>query len=131
MSTLGLVSRLTIPRTTTRGWTRIAGNCAAAAARSYAILGKPVSHRFRDNCQIRLSSTLPFSPIFEAIAKHEPTSPAIVHSASERTFSYGSLLHDVASAKDRLSAVVDGRSLDGKRIAFLAENSYDYVGAQA
>src|SRR6201996_258391 len=86
--------------------------------------------RFR-RCQNRLSSTLPSSPIFEAIANHDPTSPAIIHSASDRTFSYGSLLQDVADARDNLFAYAEGRPLAGERIAFLAENSYDYVGAQS
>ncbi|KIX95911.1 uncharacterized protein Z520_08166 [Fonsecaea multimorphosa CBS 102226] len=74
-----------------------------------------------------MASTLPCSPIFAAIAKHDPKSPAIIHSASDRTFCYGSLLHDVAAAKDNLTALAGGRSLVGERIAFLAENGYDYV----
>ncbi|KAL2438976.1 CoA ligase [Exophiala dermatitidis] len=77
--------------------------------------------------RFRMASTLPSTPIFEAIAKHDPRSPAIVHSASDRTFCYGSLLHDVAAAKDNLTALADGKSLAGERIAFLAENGYDYV----
>ncbi|KAH0836176.1 hypothetical protein AYO21_08621 [Fonsecaea monophora] len=76
------------------------------------------------------TSALPSSPIFAAIASHDPESPAIIHSASDRTFSYGSLLRDVAAAKDRIAAVsAAGRKspLAGERIAFLAENGYDYV----
>lgn len=76
-----------------------------------------------------MASTLPKLPIFEAIAKHDPKTPAIIHSSSQRTFTYGSLLHDVAAAKDHLSEVTNGKSLRGERIAFLAENGYDYVGA--
>ena len=76
-----------------------------------------------------MASTLPRTPIFDAVAKHNPKSPAIIHSASDRTFTYGSLLHDVAAAKDTLTEVADGKSLQGERIAFLAENGYDYVGA--
>lgn len=79
----------------------------------------------------RMASTLPSSPIFESIARHDPKSPAIIHSASDRTFCYGSLLHDVAAAKDTLTALTNGKSLAGERIAFLAENGYDYVGAGA
>ncbi|KAK6376551.1 hypothetical protein LTS17_007146 [Exophiala oligosperma] len=74
-----------------------------------------------------MASTLPSSPIFESIARHDPKSPAIIHSASDRTFCYGSLLHDVAAAKDTLTALTNGKSLAGERIAFLAENGYDYV----
>jgi hypothetical protein len=78
---------------------------------------------------LRMASTLPKLAIFEAIAKHDPKTPAIIHSSSQRTFTYGSLLHDVAAAKDHLSEVTNGKSLRGERIAFLAENGYDYVGA--
>lgn len=77
----------------------------------------------------RMASTLPKLPIFEAIARHDPNIPAIIHSSSQRTFTYGSLLHDVAAAKDHLSKAANGQSLRGERIAFLAENGYDYVGA--
>jgi hypothetical protein len=39
------------------------------------------------------------------------------------------LLSDVADGKERL--LKEGRGkIDGERIAFLVENSYDYVGAQ-
>ena len=75
-----------------------------------------------------MASTLPRHPIFDAVAKHDPESLAIVHSSSGRTFKYGSLLRDVASAKDRLKQAAEQRSLDGERVAFLAQNGYDYVG---
>lgn len=78
----------------------------------------------------RLLSTLPKIPIFEAITSHEPQSTAVIHSASRRTFTYSQLLHDVSKTKDRLSQEVEGRKLEGERIAFMAENGYDYVGAQ-
>jgi malonyl-CoA/methylmalonyl-CoA synthetase len=39
-------------------------------------------------------------------------------------------LRDVADAKDKLVREAGGRPIDGERIAFLIENSYDYVGAQ-
>ena len=42
---------------------------------------------------------------------------------------YGSLLHDVAIAKDRLLQRANGKPLRGKRIAFLAENGYGHEGA--
>lgn len=78
--------------------------------------------------------TLPRLKIFEAIAKHDPKSTAIVHSASGRQFTYGELMDDVAEAKERLVREVGGggrgEGLRGERIAFLVENSYDYVGAQ-
>ena len=74
-----------------------------------------------------MASTLPRTPIFNAIAKHDPNSLAIIHSSSDRSFCYGSLLHDVAAAKDNLTEIVGGKSLQGERVAFLAENGYDYV----
>tara|TARA_R110002060_G_scaffold37703_2_gene48856 strand:+ start:241 stop:513 length:273 start_codon:yes stop_codon:yes gene_type:complete len=78
-----------------------------------------------------MASTLPRLPIFEAIAKHDPQSTAVIHSASGRRFKYGELLKDVADGKDRLVREAGGGSAEGQRIAFLVENSYDYVGAQS
>ena len=77
-----------------------------------------------------MTSTLPRLPIFEAIASHDPDSTVVIHSKSGRRFKYGELLKDVAEAKDRLLEEAHGKSLVGHRIAFLVENSYDYVGAQ-
>ncbi|KAI5268190.1 acetyl-CoA synthetase-like protein [Aureobasidium subglaciale] len=75
------------------------------------------------------SAPLPRTPLFEAIKSHDPESSAVIHSNSGRNFSYGSLLKDVAAAKQRLAndANRDADSLRGERVAFLAENSYDYV----
>lgn len=74
---------------------------------------------------------LPRTPLFEAIKSHDPESSAVIHSLSGRQFSYGSLLKDVAIAKQRLAndAGRNAEALQGERIAFLVENSYDYVGA--
>lgn len=71
------------------------------------------------------------SALFEAMMDHNQDSTAIVHSLSGRAFTYGSLLHDVAIAKDELlkGTGMDGASIAGQRLAFLVENSYDYVGA--
>lgn len=74
-------------------------------------------------------SSLPRSAIFEAILSHDPKSTAVVHSKSGRRFTYGELLQDVVEAKDHLGKVANGSSLEGERIAFMIENSYDYVGA--
>ncbi|KAI5244613.1 acetyl-CoA synthetase-like protein [Aureobasidium subglaciale] len=75
------------------------------------------------------SAPLPRTPLFEAIKSHDPQSPAVIHSNSGRNFSYGSLLKDIAAAKQRLAndANRDAGSLRGERVAFLVENSYDYV----
>ncbi|KAK1828540.1 hypothetical protein QBC39DRAFT_264915 [Podospora conica] len=74
-----------------------------------------------------LVSTLPRLPVFEAIARHDPESTAVVHSASGRRFRYGELLGDVCKTRDRLCHAAGRSDLDGERIAFLVENSYDYV----
>ena len=76
-----------------------------------------------------MASTLPRLPLFEAIASHDPKSTAVIHSASGRRFTYGELLNDVADAKEKLLTSAGGNLTDGQRIAFLVENSYDYVGA--
>lgn len=73
-------------------------------------------------------STLPKLPLFEAIAGHDPDSTAVVHSLSGRRFRYGELLGDVTRMRDQLLSATGKTSLDGERIAFLVENSYDYVG---
>ncbi|KAL8755563.1 MAG: hypothetical protein Q9184_004770 [Pyrenodesmia sp. 2 TL-2023] len=74
-----------------------------------------------------MASTLPKLPVFEAIASHDPKSTAVIHSKSGRRFTYGQLLKDVASARDDLRRSAAGQGTDGQRIAFLVENSYDYV----
>ncbi|KAK5951586.1 hypothetical protein OHC33_007264 [Knufia fluminis] len=74
-----------------------------------------------------MASTLPNSSIFRTLAKHDPQNLAIVHSQSGRSFTYGSLIHDVAAAKDDLWERNGQKSLKGERVAFLAENGYDYV----
>jgi len=78
------------------------------------------------------STSLPRTPLFEALSQHDPQSPVVVHSLSGRTFTYGSLLQDVLAAKQRLAedAAEKVDSVEGERVAFLIENSYDYVGAQ-
>ena len=81
-----------------------------------------------------MASTFPDLPIFRAIASHDPKSTAIIHSKSERNFTYGELLKDIEGAKITLysqlrSASAQGESIGGQRVAFLVENSYDYVGA--
>ncbi|KAM5432517.1 hypothetical protein McanMca71_004391 [Microsporum canis] len=81
--------------------------------------------------QIRLLSCLPNLPFFRPLALHDQLSTSVVHSASGRTFSYGNLLGDVTLAQDKLETICERHSkpldLRGKPVAFLAENSYDYV----
>lgn len=78
-------------------------------------------------------ATLQRSAIFEAIQKHDPKNTAVIHSISGRRFQYGSLLHDVAAAKDHLLQATGKKEegIAGERVAFLIENGYDYVGAQS
>ncbi|ORY57199.1 AMP-binding enzyme [Pseudomassariella vexata] len=74
-----------------------------------------------------MTSTLPSLPLFEAISRHDPNSIAVVHCLSGRTFTYGELLPDVARTRDRLHEAAGKPDIRGERIAFLVENSYDYV----
>lgn len=86
------------------------------------------AHTLRPFTFVRMASTLPNSSIFKTLAQHDRKTPAIIHSQSGRSFTYGSLIHDIAAAKDDLWARVGNRSLQGERVAFLAENGYDYIG---
>ncbi|KAG5924854.1 hypothetical protein E4U42_004539 [Claviceps africana] len=72
-------------------------------------------------------ASLPRLPIFEAISKHEPGSTAVIHSVSGRHFTYGELLGDVCRARESFVDASGKKDLQGERIAFLVENSYDYV----
>ena len=81
--------------------------------------------------QPRMASTFPDLPIFRAISSHDPQSTAVIHSKSERRFTYGELLKDVEDAKIKLYEQLKSASPDsigGQRVAFLVENGYDYVG---
>ncbi|KAJ5757226.1 uncharacterized protein N7511_007408 [Penicillium nucicola] len=89
--------------------------------------------RSRMPVALRQLSTLPNTHIFRALQNHDPDSLAVVHSVSARSFTYGSLVADVVAAKEDLerkaanaNANAQGK-LAGERVAFLAENSYDYV----
>ena len=82
-----------------------------------------------------MASTFPNLPIFQAIASHDPNRVAVIHSKSNRTFTYGQLLTDVEGAKIQLyhrlkDATRDGEPIGGQRVAFLVENGYDYIGAR-
>jgi len=77
-----------------------------------------------------MHSTLPRLPVLEAISKHDPSSTAIIHSDSGRTFTYGELLKDISQHSINLKKTAGDKDLAGERVAFLVENGYDYVGAQ-
>lgn len=106
-----------------RGW-----SLRSLPKRSFPLL-LPIPHKtlLSTHSSIRRLSSLPDTPIFRALKIHDPQSPAIVHSRSQRSFTYGNLLQDVAKAKETLAIVAGGNPLAGERISFLAENSYDYV----
>lgn len=95
------------------------------AGRRHASAATLVSSR---PASARMLSTLPRLPLFEAVSKHDPESKAVVHSLSGRTFKYGELLGDVSRARDQLAQAAGRKDLNGERVAFLVENSYDYVG---
>ena len=85
----------------------------------------------RPNQACRMASTLPSTPIFCALASHDPKSTAILHYPSGRRFTYGDLLGDVAYEQQSLQAAAGSGAFGGERVAFLIENSYDYVGANS
>lgn len=71
--------------------------------------------------------------LFRALRDHDPTTTAVV--AASRTFRYGDLLRDVQHGRGIVSQQnrnrVHGKTetgLKGRRVAFLMENNYDYVG---
>ncbi|OAX77512.1 hypothetical protein ACJ72_08188 [Emergomyces africanus] len=109
---------------TSRGLIPLTCSCPLKPAASFYLSSNP---RRRS----RLSSTLPDLPLFRALQRHDPKSVAVVHSASGRTFTYGSLIGDVLrSQKDLLqcaAASPKNIALRGAPVAFLVENSYDYV----
>ncbi|KAL2004139.1 hypothetical protein VTN02DRAFT_6236 [Thermoascus thermophilus] len=91
----------------------------ASLRRSSSSILSRTRYLSRPSC--RLLSTLPDLPLFRALQAHDASRPAVVHSVSGRSFTYGNLLGDVLRSKEALSGV------EGERVAFLAENGYDYV----
>jgi hypothetical protein len=79
----------------------------------------------------RSLATLPNLPLFHALTNHDPASLAVVNRYAEpKRFTYGNLVADVLLAQDRLARLAGERhdGLQGKRVAFIALNSYDYTG---
>ncbi|KAI0191033.1 AMP-binding enzyme [Xylaria flabelliformis] len=70
---------------------------------------------------------LPKFPLFDAITRHDPNSTAVAHCLSGRSFKYGELLPDICRARDHIYQAAGKTDIRGERIAFLVENSYDYV----
>ncbi|KAI1378554.1 acetyl-CoA synthetase-like protein [Hypoxylon crocopeplum] len=98
-------------------------------SRPYSLLNhsSPIFGKFTTRIRMASTLTLPKLPIFEAIASHNPQSTAIVHCLSRRTFKYGELLPDVSRTRDRILEAAGKSDIRGERVAFLIENSYDYV----
>lgn len=86
------------------------------------------TYKSRGLSRMASSLTLPRLPVFDAIAGHDPQSPAVIHCLSGRTFKYGEILPDVCRVRDRIYAAAGKSDIRGERVAFLIENSYDYVG---
>ena len=75
-----------------------------------------------------MASTSSPVPILQTIRSHDPSSTAVVHCPSGKQFTYGQLFGDVCHERKVLQKSEDGARLKGERIAFIVENSYDYVG---
>lgn len=115
---------------------QLASGCKPCRLSSLSNLGNPGSlhglfwpwrrSRVAALASFREVSTLPNSRFFRALNQHDPKSWAIVHGKSGLSFNYGNLVADVLHAKELLLARQP--VLSGQRIAFVAENSYDYVG---
>ena len=70
------------------------------------------------------------SPLVAVISGHRHDACAIIHSDSDKGFTYGRLCQDIANAKVRLRQdLFQGRTPEGQRLAFMLDNGYDYVGA--
>lgn len=101
---------------------------AIATTVTRSVRRRPSPRQLSWFCQFRMASTLPKFPLFDAISKHDPESTAVVHCLSGRSFRYGELLPDVARTRDRIYEAAGKSDIQGERVAFLVENSYDYVG---
>ncbi|KAL4907655.1 hypothetical protein BDW74DRAFT_189116 [Aspergillus multicolor] len=104
----------------------------SASRRAFSAYFTCITCRTRVNFSFaarRSLATLPNLPLFRALKNHDPASLAVAHNPSFRSFTYGNLVADVVQAQDQLLKSFGSRrdALRGERVAFLAENSYDYV----
>lgn len=107
-----------------------------AASRGFFLSRRNLTTPFTcRSCRTRFAAgrslaTLPNLSLFRALKNHDQSSLAITHNPSFRTFTYENLVADVLQSQDRLRQSDGGGrdGLRGERVAFLAENSYDYVG---
>lgn len=77
-----------------------------------------------------MAVTIQRSAFLEALAKHDPSSVAVIDSASGTSYSFGALLQAVVRARELLllKAGRASHALSGERVAFMVENGIDYVG---
>lgn len=67
--------------------------------------------------------------ILKAIRGQDPSSTAVVNNLSGASFTYGSLLQDIAQARLGFLKAINGNfDIAGERIAFLVESGYSFVG---
>lgn len=107
---------------------RLDQRCQRSCSSSIRSNKSPLFGNFSTQVRMASTLTLPKLPIFEAIASHNPQSTAVIHCLSRRTFKYGELLPDVSRVRDRILEAAGKSDIRGERVAFLIENSYDYVG---
>ncbi|KAJ2980784.1 hypothetical protein NQ176_g2438 [Zarea fungicola] len=66
--------------------------------------------------------------ILKALRGQDPLSVAVVNNLSGASFTYGSLLRDIAQARLGFLKAINGSfDIAGERIAFLVENGYSFV----
>lgn len=75
-----------------------------------------------------MSASLHRTPLLKVLNEQDVSSVAVVNHSTGTAFSYGSLLRDVARARDALLKSYDHKSLAGERIGFIVENGYSFVG---
>ncbi|KAI1123400.1 hypothetical protein F5Y10DRAFT_251900 [Nemania abortiva] len=95
--------------------------------RRFFLATRPATSSLSSPFRMSSTLTLPKLPLFDAISRHDPNSTVVAHCLSGRSFKYGELLPDVCRARDQIYEAAGKTDIRGERIAFLVENSYDYV----
>jgi hypothetical protein len=76
-----------------------------------------------------MAASLHRTPLLSTFGQQDVSSTAIINQFSGASFPYGSLLRDIARARQGFLTAVGGKSdLAGERIGFIVENGYSYVG---
>lgn len=73
----------------------------------------------------------PPQSIFQSLENHNPSNLAVKHTQSGRRFTYADLKNDIKRSRKQLlqrCSAAKLSSLQGERVAFVAENDYDSVG---